>query len=108
MTPSGMAVMFALGLAGSLHCVQMCGPLVLSFGLSSGVRPWLSHAAYHLGRILTYSALGALAGWAGSGVAFVGKLAGVEHTAALVGGVFMIVSGLLIFGASRGKGLIQI
>ena len=107
MTPASLAVMFALGLAGSLHCVQMCGPLVLSFGLSAtgGAR---THAAYHLGRILTYALLGAIAGWAGSGVALVGKLAGIENTAAIAGGALMILAGIAIHSAVRSTGLVSI
>ncbi len=46
-----------LGLAGSLHCVGMCGPLVLM--MPSG---WLGTLVYHLGRTLTYASLGLLVG----------------------------------------------
>jgi hypothetical protein len=31
--PLELGLMFALGLVGSLHCVQMCGPIVLAFNL---------------------------------------------------------------------------
>jgi sulfite exporter TauE/SafE len=111
MSFAGFAAMFALGLAGSLHCVQMCGPLVLSFGLPMAgrarVEQALAHAAYHAGRVVTYAALGALAGWAGSGMALVGAMAGIQNTAAVVGGVLMIAAALLIRSARSG-GLIQI
>lgn len=46
-----------LGLAGSLHCVGMCGPLVLM--MPSG---WLGSVVYHLGRTFTYVLMGLLAG----------------------------------------------
>lgn len=112
MSFAGFAGMFALGLAGSLHCVQMCGPLVLSFGIPMAGRARLkqaiAHAAYHAGRVLTYAALGALAGWAGSGMALVGAIGGIQNTAAVVGGVLMIAAGLLIRDAARSGGLIQI
>lgn len=108
MEPASLAVMFALGLAGSLHCVQMCGPLVLSFSLTGGARQWLGHAAYHLGRVTTYSVLGVVAGSLGSGVGLVGNLAGFEHTAAVVSGALMIgAASVLAFGAP-GKALTQI
>jgi len=104
--------MFALGLAGSLHCVQMCGPLVLSFGLTMAGAPRLrqaaAHAAYHVGRLLTYAALGALAGALGTGVAFAGAAAGLQNSAAITGGVLMIGAGLLLSGAVRGNGLVKI
>jgi len=50
-----------LGLVGSLHCVGMCGPLILA--ASTGQRPaWQSALYYHSGRALSYAVLGALAG----------------------------------------------
>jgi sulfite exporter TauE/SafE len=64
------AALFLAGLAGSAtHCAGMCGPFVLgqvSAGLAA--RPTLSRLAagalvpYHLGRLVTYTALGAAAG----------------------------------------------
>jgi uncharacterized protein len=102
-------VVFTLGLVSSLHCVQMCGPIVLSYsvaldqaktGVGRGFGTLLSgHLAYNAGRILTYSALGALAGLAGKTVAVIGQLAGVSSTLAIVGGVLMLVAGLVMFGA---------
>ena len=69
--------MLLAGLAGSLHCLAMCGPLLVTFSqafrapTSSGVhtsrslmrRPvWLDLAGYHAGRIWTYGLLGWFAG----------------------------------------------
>ena len=69
MTGIELWVMFTLGLVSSLHCVQMCGPIVLSYSVAldrvkscAGASPDLllsGHLAYNAGRILTYSALGA-------------------------------------------------
>jgi len=64
-----------IGFVGSLHCLGMCGPLVMAYSLNiraAGREPsagapalwWKGishHAAFHLGRILTYGFLGALA-----------------------------------------------
>lgn len=57
--------LFLAGLAGSLHCVGMCGPILLGFSqsLKSGSR--LDFLLYHAGRLWTYGLLGFLAGWAG-------------------------------------------
>jgi hypothetical protein len=56
-----------LGLAGSLHCVGMCGPLALSLPVSHSNQ--LSRigggAVYNTGRIFSYSALGLLFGSVG-------------------------------------------
>lgn len=66
--------LFLAGLAGSLvHCIGMCGPFVLGQVLADseqvrgGYGEWrrLAGAAlmpYHLGRLTTYTALGAVAG----------------------------------------------
>ncbi len=63
------AAALAAGLVASLHCVGMCGPL--SCSLLTGARErktWWPHGFYHLGRLLSYASLGALAGGIGAGV----------------------------------------
>lgn len=71
-----LAGLFATGMAGGAgHCVPMCGPFVLvqcaagqGAGAGKGAGPRLERARgmlllpYHLGRLTTYSALGAVAG----------------------------------------------
>jgi hypothetical protein len=93
---------FMLGLVGSVHCVQMCGPIVLAYSLPLGGdwrgRQFLAHAAYNAGRILTYSALGAVAGALGGAAAAVVPIAGMFNTAALAAGVLMILGGIWMTG----------
>ena len=93
-------LIFALGLVSSLHCAAMCGPLVLSYSLPLGARKFpeqiFAHLAYNLGRILTYSALGAIAGLLGSTVGFIGHLAGFENVAAITAGILMVIAGVLM------------
>jgi len=115
MTPLEFGLMFVLGLVSSLHCVQMCGPIVLSYSVavseltgseltksaSSGSSvTWLlrNHLAYNAGRILTYAALGAVAGIAGGTLGLLGRLAGFTHTIAVVSGTLMIVAGIAMLG----------
>ena len=66
MRPLELAAPFALGLVGSLHCLLMCGPLVLAYSMPMAGLPMrghaIAHAGYNLGRLATYAALGALAG----------------------------------------------
>ncbi len=96
-----------LGLVSSLHCVQMCGPIVLAYSTalgeaiknnSSGRIPTLvkNHLAYNAGRILTYSALGAAAGIAGGTIGWLGHLSGFTHTIAIVSGGLMILVGIVM------------
>lgn len=59
---------FFMGLFGSLHCVAMCGPLVLAFTTDHGKRPWRVFAntvLYHLGRVGVYGLLGLAVGAVG-------------------------------------------
>jgi sulfite exporter TauE/SafE len=58
---------FLLGLAGSLHCAGMCGPLVLALAKAG---PAKHHGpadpiVYHAGRLASYSLLGLMVGWLG-------------------------------------------
>ncbi|MGA9642567.1 MAG: sulfite exporter TauE/SafE family protein [Terriglobales bacterium] len=135
MTGIELWVVFTLGLVSSLHCVQMCGPIVLSYSVALD-RPKLiqpkpvqpthdqpnpdlstpaqqqtnptsrallfGHLAYNAGRILTYAALGAVAGLAGKTVSLIGRLAGFASIVAIVGGVLMLLAGLIMFGAFPG------
>jgi sulfite exporter TauE/SafE len=76
-----------LGLAGSLHCVAMCGPLV---GLVAPVlgRRLLPALLYQLGRVSTYALIGALAGLAGAGAG----LAGLGRGLSVAAGIVMLVT----------------
>ena len=61
------AAAFVAGALVSLHCVGMCGPLSCALiGQKKGRSALPSHGLYHLGRLFSYSALGALAGALGS------------------------------------------
>ncbi len=109
---SDLALMVALGLAGSLHCVQMCGPIVLAFGLpmagQSKFRQLTAHGAYHAGRISTYALLGALAGWLGQGASVLSRLAGVERWASVGIGILMIIGGVLLAGVFGRSELVRL
>ncbi len=82
MLPSGLLL---AGLAGGvMHCAPMCGPFVLGqVGAKMAAAPACGQCrqlgvlpGYHVGRIVTYSVLGGLAGLVGI-VPGLGRLAGV-------------------------------
>jgi hypothetical protein len=82
----------------------MCGPFVAvysGFG-SSGRARALVHLAYHLGRLLTYATLGALAGLIGRAVDLAGSAAGVARISALIAGALMMIWGLGAMLATQG------
>lgn len=84
---------FVLGLMGSLHCVGMCGPIALSLPLRSGSIPGkiTGSVLWSLGRIVTYSLMGALFGLIGSGF----RLLGYQQVISVVIGIVMILSAIL-------------
>ncbi len=65
---------FIIGLFGSLHCVGMCGPIALALpGFSdSKFQMILSRVLYNLGRVITYSFLGAIFGLFGNRLILIG------------------------------------
>jgi len=62
-----ISIAFVMGLAGSLHCIGMCGPIAFSLapaGRTTGERLQAS-LLYNAGRVISYSWLGLVAGLAG-------------------------------------------
>ncbi|HET7503481.1 MAG TPA: sulfite exporter TauE/SafE family protein [Kofleriaceae bacterium] len=89
----------ASSLAGSLHCVAMCGPLV---GLHGGARSLELAGVHALGRLTTYATLGALAGLLGGAVDLAGRLAAAQHVAAIVAGGAIVVWGVRAIAVALG------
>ncbi|TNE56794.1 MAG: sulfite exporter TauE/SafE family protein [Bacteroidetes bacterium] len=81
---------FILGVAGSLHCVAMCGPLMLALPLSrtDRLRVIGQSLVYQIGRILTYILLGVLFGLLGKGIA----LAGFQQALSIFAGILMLTA----------------
>lgn len=77
-----------LGLAGSFHCIGMCGPIafVLPVDRSSKSKLIFQTFLYHLGRIISYSLIGLLFGVIGKGL----YLAGFQQRLSILMGVVMI------------------
>lgn len=59
---------FFVGLFGSFHCIGMCGPIAIALPIpnSNNLNFVLGRLLYNLGRIATYSFLGAVFGLLGS------------------------------------------
>ena len=83
----------AFGFVGSVHCVGMCGPLAMSLP-GAGRARWRflgERLLYNLGRVVTYTLLGAAFGALGLLVA----LAGYQQWLSLTIGVVMVLSVLV-------------
>jgi uncharacterized protein len=89
-----------LGMAGSLHCAGMCGPLVIALPAPGGrgVPLVLGRVLYNLGRVITYCLLGVVFGLVGRSLA----LAGLQRWVSLGLGL-AIVAGLLFSRSHRWK-----
>lgn len=75
-----------LGAVSSFHCVGMCGPLALSLPVQHlpGRQQIAASFLYHAGRVLTYTTLGALFGWAGRRFYIAGFQQGLSITLGIV------------------------
>jgi sulfite exporter TauE/SafE len=96
-----LAAGVVLGLAGSVHCGAMCGPLALLVDgartADDRIRRWRRRAAYHAARITTYAVLGTGAGIAGGAL----RQAGLGRVLALIAGLTLIALACLDLGGPR-------
>src|SRR5262249_45968487 len=76
---------FLLGLAGSVHCAAMCGPLALALRLPN--RAVAGRVINNAGRIATYVLLGAILGLLGRTVIF----AGLQNSISIAAGVAILL-----------------
>jgi sulfite exporter TauE/SafE len=77
-----------LGVAGSLHCIAMCGPLVTALESVSLQKRWTApQFMYHAGRWTTYAVLGLAVGFVGQGFATLG----LQRWSVLIAGITMII-----------------
>lgn len=87
------------GLLGSLHCVGMCGPLLLALPLKENQR-LAGQILYHSGRILFYNLMGVLLSLFGVSL----KYTGLHEFFSLSIGILMILGFFIFF---FGKSLIN-
>ncbi len=89
MTFSYALIAFSLGLAGSFHCLGMCGPLLMTLNMSWKNRRNLLQQTiiHHLGRITSYFIMGLLVGKAGEIIVQVG----MQQKLSIISGVLLII-----------------
>ena len=92
------------GLLGSSHCVGMCGGFAAIVGLRTGslAGNFRAQLVYSAGRLMSYSTLGAIAGYAGQRIAdSLPKMVNVPAVLCAVAGLFLLREGLLATGLFR-------
>lgn len=92
------ATALLMGLVGGPHCVAMCGAACAGIGQASGLRKTRAILSFQLGRVIGYSALGALAaasmqglGWLTIQSAALRPVWTMLHIAALLLGLVLLV-----------------
>jgi sulfite exporter TauE/SafE/plastocyanin domain-containing protein/copper chaperone CopZ len=101
LTNASYAVLFIVGIFTSIHCVGMCGGIMLSQSLSieiksksEAIKPSI---LYNLGRVISYTILGGIIGAIGS-VFSLSILA--KAAVQILAGIFMIMMGFNMAGFS--------
>lgn len=94
----GYGMLFIIGILTSVHCIAMCGGINLSQCIPQNVgesdnklsvlKPSL---LYNLGRVISYTAIGALVGALGSVISFSGMAKGLVQ---ILASIFMVIMGL--------------
>lgn len=87
-------LLFSAGLLTGLHCVGMCGALVVGYTVKSantGVSRYITHFSYAVGKTLSYTIIGALFGAVGAIITFTPFLRGM---AGILSGIFLVLFGL--------------
>lgn len=85
-----LSALFLLGFLGSGHCIGMCGPIAVAV-CSRGATARLggSSILYNIGRVLTYSLIGAVLGAVGSGLSDLGQLVRLQVWLTLASSLWM-------------------
>ncbi len=101
-TQMAYGALFLVGLMTSVHCVAMCGGLNLSQSLmgesTSRFAAVVPSIQYNLGRLISYTVVGALLGLLGSAISI---SVAFRCVVGVLAGVFMVVLGLSLMGLVR-------
>lgn len=90
-----LAMAFATGLFGALHCLGMCGGLAGGFFVQRQVQPRLApQFIYHASRLFIYALLGMAGAWAGRSLAQTGLTGKAQGILMMGAGLLILVLGL--------------
>ncbi|HLU62875.1 MAG TPA: sulfite exporter TauE/SafE family protein [Gammaproteobacteria bacterium] len=103
MTELALAAALVAGLAGSGHCLAMCGGMagLLAGRRSADGRPLRRTLAYNLGRVFTYSLGGFLAGLLGHAVGAASGLGVAAGHLRILSGFIIVLAGLYLLTGRR-------
>jgi sulfite exporter TauE/SafE/copper chaperone CopZ len=90
----GYGLLLLVGLLTGFHCVSMCGGFVVSYtadDTQEGRKAHKSHLMYAVGKLISYTVIGAAFGLLGSIITFTPLMRGV---AGILAGLFLVIFGL--------------
>jgi|SRR5690606_848686 len=92
-----LTLAFIMGLFGSLHCVAMCGPLILAMPVDgrSNMRDMVNKLIYQVGRIAVYGFLGLAIGVVGNMLAIKGMQ---QYASLFTAALLLTVAALQLLG----------
>lgn len=98
-TKMGYGMLFVIGLITSVHCIAMCGGINLSQSLprKKETNTFLPSFLYNLGRVVSYTLIGALLGFLGfllGGGAQTGTPLILQGCIKLIAGIWMVIMGI--------------
>ena len=97
-TTMSYSMLFVVGLLTSIHCIAMCGGINLSQSIASsknGAKIIKSNFNYNLGRVISYTVIGAIVGAIGSVITLNGVFKGAV---AIIAGIIMIIMSINMLG----------
>lgn len=105
-TNASYGLLFIFGVLTSFHCIGMCGGIAISqcvkkdeneaeSSSSKSHRVLVPSLLYNLGRVISYTIVGGIAGGLGHIISFSGMLKGIIP---IIGGLFMIIMAINLLG----------
>ncbi len=95
MSSAPLLAMLLSGLAGGFgHCISMCGPVVGALTVGETRKGILHILLYNLGRVTTYTILGAMVGLSGSFLVLAASIEQLQRAIMIIAGLSIILMGL--------------
>lgn len=84
-----IAIAFLMGLLGSVHCIGMCGPLVMALPISkkTTLQKGVSIFLYHVGKLSSYALLGVIVGQFGKQFFIFNAQ---QHVSVIIGAIMLV------------------
>lgn len=97
MNPDFIAA-FLIGLLGAAHCMGMCGGIatLMNLGQTPGKNQWLNPLCYNIGRLLSYTFIGAIIGGSVSTISAYSGINSSLNWLRLLSAIFMLILALYI------------